>query len=324
MMPNVITHGLLAQDVIQQLEVSSVTQAIQEYPQAYLFGSNGPDYLFYYYVLKPFKGHQENDLIVGLGNRVHNEKINEFYQKAIEWLNQLESKDHAIFKSYLAGHITHWALDSVAHPYVFHKTGLIEGDNRYHHFRMESMIYTLMVTVYKKGRLKDYPSYKFVKLDSSEKLVIAKGYQYIIKEIFDLDIRLQSFITAMDNMFKVLHFFMDSSSVKTKGIQWIEKTLLKNPWIITKHFVYGEADLEHDILNLQHNQWCNPVDETEVSNDSFIDLYETAIKRGVVALNKLQDDLDTSTQSLIEYIDGRRYDTGKNLDVPMEHFNIIY
>ena len=47
-MPNVITHGLLAQQTLKLLPVSVVKDAIAKYPQAYLFGSNGPDFLFYY------------------------------------------------------------------------------------------------------------------------------------------------------------------------------------------------------------------------------------------------------------------------------------
>lgn len=323
-MPNVITHGLLAQDVIGQLEPTLLTQAIQDYPSAYLFGSNGPDYLFYYLVLKPFPGHELNSEITKLGGRVHTEKINDFYQQGIQWLAGLEGEDYTIFKSYLAGHLTHWALDTVAHPYVFHKTGVIAGDERYHHFRMESMIDTLMVTLVKKGQLKDYPSYKFVKLSKKEKLVIAKGYQFIINAIFSKKYKLKTFITAMDNMYKVLHLFMDSTSIKQKSLHFIEKNVFKDPWIYTKHFVYGEPDHEHDILNLQHNEWNHPSHQEWVYTTSFVDLYEEAIERGVEALNRLESDINTKGLSLVSFIDNRKYDTGTNDEEPMRYFNVIY
>ena len=61
-MPNVITHGLLAQQTLKLLPVSVVKDAIAKYPQAYLFGSNGPDFLFYYNVW-PWLDQKENHRI---------------------------------------------------------------------------------------------------------------------------------------------------------------------------------------------------------------------------------------------------------------------
>lgn len=323
-MPNVITHGLMAHDVIQNLEESSVTLAIQDFPQAYFFGSNGADYLFYYFVLKPFDGHQINSKMNDLGSRVHNEKINDFYEAGVKWLKGLEGEEELIFRSYLAGHLTHWALDSVAHPYVFFKTGEIEGDNRYHHFRFESMIDTMMVKVVKKAKLSDYPSHQFVKLSDKEKLVIAKGYQAIIKEIFGLDVRLKSYITAMNNMYLALHALMDKTSTKKKTFQFFEEKLLGEKWFLSKHLVSGEIDTEHDILNLQHKEWNHPGHPDWVYTTSFVDLYDQAVKRGAHVLKLLEDDLNHNTHSILDFIDNRDYGSGTNDGLPMISFDVIY
>lgn len=323
-MPNVITHGLHAQDVIQQLDASGVTQAIQDFPQPYLFGSNGPDYLFYYLVLKPFKGYELNETITKLGNRVHSEKVSAFYEAGIKHLKSLNNEDRKLFTAYLAGHLMHWSLDSIAHPYIFHKTGKIEGETRYHHVRFESMIDTLMITLYKKGELKDYPSYKFTQLNNHEKQVIARGYQSILKAIFGLDIKRKTLITAMSNMTLALHIFMDPNSIKKKSVHLLEEKLLKNPWVVTKHFVYGEADMENDLLNLQHNPWHHPCHQDWVYTSSFFDLYEEAIERGVKAMKLLNEDLQSDTNLVSEFVADRKYDSGIADDLGMRYFDIVY
>ncbi len=153
-MPNVVTHGLMALDVYNQLESSRVKSAIKAYPKAYLLGSNGPDILFYYQGL-PWQNEEKNQRVSDVGDILHTQKINEFYDEALRLISLIkDTKRQDILISYMAGHLQHWALDSLAHPFVFYRSGPLTGDRAYDHYRYESMIDALMLLYVKNKPLK--------------------------------------------------------------------------------------------------------------------------------------------------------------------------
>lgn len=320
-MPNVITHGLMAHEVIQNCESSSLSQAIENNLRLFFFGSNGPDFLFYYRFLS---SDEDAQAIRHLGGIFHDEHVNDFYSAAKTYLSTLSGPKYEMTLSYLSGHLCHWALDSLAHPYVFHKTGLIEGDTRYDHYRFEAMVDTLVVKQIQKKKFADVPSYKFVELKQDEVLVIAKLYQYITKVVLNKRVELSKFVKAIKAMYQYNRLLWDKRGLKTKVIRQIENKVLKDPWIYSSHFVIPQEDLEHDLLNLNHEPWSHPCDETEIYTESFMDLFDQSIIRGVIALNKLLDDTHTHQHSLEDYLDNRNYSSGKSSPCLMVNFNIIY
>ncbi len=318
-MPNVITHGLMAQDVVGVLEESRVATAIQTYPQLFLLGSNGPDYLFYYRFLS---SDQDAKHIRNIGSIFHSSHVNDFYRAGCEYLMSLENdSEYDMFLSYLSGHLCHWALDTLGHPYIFHKTGLLQGDTRYDHYRFESMIDTLMVTQIKKDSLKNYPTHKFADLTKHERLVVAKGYQYITKTVLNDRVPLSKFTQALKEMYYYTRLLYDPKGLKIKPVQLIEKKILKDSWFISSHMVSKKPDAERDILNLNHSVWNHPSDETIVYTDSFVDLYNQSIQRGKIVLELLND---KDINGLIGYVNDRNYETGLNTDLPMNYFNLVY
>lgn len=318
-MPNVITHGLMAQDVVGVLEESRVADAIQSYPQLFLLGSNGPDYLFYYRFLS-------SDLdathIRNIGSIFHRSHVNDFYRAGFEHLETLKNQqEYDMFLSYFSGHLCHWALDTLGHPYIFHKTGLLKDETKYDHYRFESMIDTLMVTMIKKDSLTNYPTYKFADLSDKERLVVAKGYQYITKEVLQDRVPIAKFVRALKEMYYYTRLLYDPRGLRIKPIQFIEKKLLKDYWFISSHMVSKNPDTQRDILNLNHSVWNHPSDETIVYTDSFVDLYNQSIVRGKDVLELLNA---KDIKGLLNYIDDRNYETGLNIDLEMKYFNLVY
>ncbi len=321
-MPNVLTHGLMAHQVVQKLDFNQVSQAIEIYPGPFFFGSNGPDFLFYHNRL-PHLYNAKIDWIRDLGSKIHNEEINQFYLRGIEYY-QLKRDGYEIFLSFLAGHLCHWSLDSVAHPYVFAKTGLLEGDSEHFHVRFESMLDALMVEKILLKPLKQYPTYKFVKLSSRERRIIALGYQYMIKKTFDLHVPLKELVNSMKTMYQLLHVLFDPSSLRFHTINWLESKLFNDPYRYTKHVVHPDLDLQRDILNLDHQPWRHPSRPEQVSTQSFLDLFQQAIDRGAYALNLLDISLDTQGEALLEFIDNRDYEMGTNDKQLARVFDLIY
>lgn len=320
-MPNVITHGLMANEVVQILSESSITKAISSSTRAFFFGSNGPDFLFYYCALSQ---DDEAKAIRNIGNQFHDTHINEFYSVAKEMIHEFEGKQKEIALAYIAGHLCHWALDSLAHPYIFHKTGLIEGDTRYDHYRMEAMIDTLVVKQVKNENFSRIPSYKFVELDEMERIVIAKIYQRIILKVLQQRIELRKIHQAIVETYQMNRVLWDRRGLKAKVIKLVEQWVLKDPWVFSSHFVIPTVDLKRDILNLKHTSWTHPCDDSLIYTTSFMDLFKQSLMRASQALQYLEADLEQGQPSLEEFIDNRNYSTGLNVDLPMIHFNLIY
>lgn len=321
--PNVITHGLMALDVYNKLEVSSVQRAIDKHPRAYLLGSNGPDILFYYKAL-PWQDGALNKEVQHYGNRVHVEAINEFYEVAIQTIcdmNDQENKE--ILIAYVAGHLQHWALDSLAHPFVFYRGGEIAGSTKFWHFRYESMIDSLMVTYVKRRKLQEIKAEKFVDVSREERRVIASFYNMLLYRVFGIETKPEVIDEAIRTFKKALFFLYDPKNHMTPLIQMVENKFFE-PWELTSHIVNSKFDTEHDILNLKHEVWSNPTNIDETSTQSFVDLYDDSIKLGQALIDELENVLLGGEYRFNEILNNCQYDTGRPVGQEMKYYNCIY
>jgi hypothetical protein len=324
-MPNIATHGLLAQDVLDAAPFKSLADIIRRYPKAYFLGSNGPDFLFYYHVL-PWQNKNGSERMIAIANRLHAEKIDDFYRSAIDIIKATQDNHlkNAMI-SFLAGHLTHWSLDSVAHPYIFYKTGPIAGASKYWHSRFESNIDTLMVKEIKGYSLAKFDSPQLVDADQLTLSAVEILYPEILKVIFGIEVSRQEIKESIASFHTAIKLLNDPLTLKFPFIQFFE-TLAGMRWSFSCHMVTGVCDTQNDILNLHHKPWIHPCDNTKTSVESFIDLYENARLRAVGVLCALDDILhkDYIIDQLITLINDRTYDTGMKNPPEMIHFDPIY
>ncbi|QNN60050.1 zinc dependent phospholipase C family protein [Erysipelothrix inopinata] len=321
--PNVITHGLMALDVYNKLEESDVQKAIKNHPRAYLLGSNGPDLFFYYNVL-PWQDQNKNRIVTGYGETVHTRHINDFYNTAAKTI--VENKDERrreILTAYLAGHFMHWSLDSLGHPFIFYRGGEIAGETQYWHFRYESMLDSLMVLYVKQRRLEDINIEKFVDVDDEERRVISTFYQSILKTVFDIHISTSVVDSCIRSFKTTLRFLFDPHNIKTPIIRMYENYKGK-PWAYTSHVVNSNIDAEYDVLNLKKEAWCNPTNLEDVSHLSFIEIYDQSVEQGVVLIESLNSFLKGETVSFDPLLQNRQYDTGRPVGDVMKYYGSIY
>jgi hypothetical protein len=321
-MPNVITHGLLAKETLKRLPVSVVKDAIAMYPQAYLFGSNGPDFLFYYNVW-PWLNQKENHRVGEFGEMMHRSKINEFTDAMVKKTIELSGQAKAIFTSFLAGYLTHWSLDTIAHPFVFYRSGKIAGKTKYWHFRFESMLDSLMVKEVFKEDLAKYPTKNFMKLSGIEKQVIASGVSETFTSVYKEEMKVNEAIKCMNHAYGVLHVLFDPH---TRWFHWVQKFEKKKNifWKFSSHMVIGELDQTFDVLNKNHAIWRNPTDPQSEHTESFIQLFDLAIERAYSAIGRLDEMLNKKAASMADVMQDRQFNTGTNDGKKMVVFDSIY
>jgi len=324
-MPNVLTHGLMAQDVLSTSGFITLSEIIKKYPKAYFLGSSGPDFLFYYNVW-PWKDQTNSVRMATIGNRVHAEHINAFYTEAIKVIKAESDPDlRDVMLAFLAGHLTHWSLDTVAHPFIFFHTGEIAGKTKYWHYRMESMIDTLMVKEIKGFMLSSHPTYRFINPDAQTLKAVCALYIPVLKNIFEETVSEEEIFVCLKDAHAVLNLLFDPLTLKFPLIQLFE-TLASKKWGFSSHMVIGKSDLKNDVLNLNHTEWVHPCDASMKSTHSFPDLYELATLRAQAVLAAFDRSMTegNNTDDLCELIQNRTYDTGLKNPPEMVNYRPIY
>ena len=108
-MPSTFTHYRFAQEVLKTLP-NSAADIINAAPELYYTGAHGPDILFYY------KGLKRNPVNTQ-GLDMHNFPAEPFFLSAKKTISESWRPEAAL--AYILGFITHFALDSSCHPYVY-------------------------------------------------------------------------------------------------------------------------------------------------------------------------------------------------------------
>lgn len=323
-MPGIITHNLLAETVIRDLTDDKLKAMIKANHHAFRLGVNGPDFLYFINSL-PWSDQKVRKSYTALANEIHKTHINDFYHlafKIIKKNNESENYDKMI--AYLAGHLCHWVLDSITHPFIFYRTNGTTADTKYWHYRYESMIDIYMYDHLKSKQLLNLPSAALLNHDSLDIDAIAKLYIPIVKEIWSFELDVKTINRAFKDFYTVLLLSYDPVGIWYHIIRGFE--LIKNDeWNFTSHFITNKKDLTRDILNINHQKWSNPCDCSDVHHESFIDLFDQAHLLGIKTLNELQHAIATNKDNqLLTIIDNRSYDTNHREFKSMKYFDPIY
>lgn len=266
-MPAATTHYLFAKDAYKLL-AENIKEKITNINMYYL-GSQGPDIFFYH------KGGKFKGTLTKFGSFLHNNKV---YETITYFFNF--AKDDPDLLSYAYGFLAHYALDSNAHPLVIYASRYLnnpdesESDN---HCRIEAFFDTYVMK--KKGMsIKDYRTYKEVRINDVSISKLADMYQNMAKDIFDKDIELETLKEVPKDTVLYLKLLRPSTKIKFEAYKLLEKVVFKNRHFITSLMLYNDnIPKAKEIINLEHKEYFNVFDEKEKRTSSFDDCYEKGI-----------------------------------------------
>lgn len=323
-MPNIITHKLFAEEVYRRCKKKDIKDLLEKHFQLYYIGSNGPDFLFFYH-MKPWEAYKEHTLN-HLGSELHRGHVNEFYQSAVTSIRKEQdpfTKESEL--AYVMGHLCHWALDMISHPYIFYRTGDCQGVSAGLHHRFESMMDAMMLKRYRDLDIASYRCSQICKYDEEMLKAIARIYVPALKHALHEEIKVRQLREALSAWGDIQDLLYDPEHKKIKVLTAIEK-VIRRPWLVSGNVVPNTIDETFDILNLKKQAWKHPCDDSVVSNASFIELFEAAIEVALAALDKVYGcvEYDADIQNLLNLLQDRAYDTGREGGVEMKYFDIIY
>lgn len=323
-MPNIITHVLFSQDVRKNVKNNEIVAILERNIPLYEIGANGPDFLFFSHAMpwESYKSHALNRL----GSNMHAHKINAFYREAIDCVARQTVTDvRKDMMAYLFGHLCHWALDMVAHPYIFYRTGNCRGKSASYHHRMESMIDAIVLKQKRGIDINDWHSYDICNFDEDMLKAIARIYVPCAKQVYGMDIKVHDLRETLHSWKDVQKLLYDPKGRRYKTIRTFEG-VLRQKWKISGNIVPSQIDERYDVMNLKKRFWLHPCDSSISSNASFYDLYDEAI---TIALQVIEcayacivDGQDVET--LCDILKDRAYDTGMSEGHLMQYFDIIY
>ena len=263
-MPSIVTHHLFAKDCLKGYE-KKVNKDIY-----YIFAQSF-DNLSYYHFFTGF-----NNEIKHLGKIAQSTKTNEYFINILNYLKNNNLKEDKDLIGYLFGSICHYTLDSTCHPFVVYETGSVNINPKYRggHEKMEVMIDAIL---YEEKEHK--PLYKenlsntlLPKVKFSNNL--RKTLDYTFNKTFNVDNMGIKYEKAYKTGNFILKYFVTDKIGIKKKIYKLKDYFGKGR--MYQYLSFNIKKLDKSFLNLEHNKWCYPTDNTIIKNSSFYDLYENA------------------------------------------------
>ena len=322
-MPNIITHTLFAQEIFDKVD-EATHDLFEPRLQLLEIGSNGPDFLFFH-GMNPKDFYKKSDLRVA-GSMFHAAHVNDFYQKALISIRNEQDEDiKKDMMTYVCGHLCHWALDAISHPYVFYRTGPCKGKSAWYHHRFESLLDAIMLKVKRECTIEDFKFYEVCDVTKEQARAIARIYVVAIRQILGFDIKPHQILESLNDWHFIETLFYDASGDKLKALQTLE-TFTKAYNSLSGYIVPNHPDDPYDVMNLLHTRWHHPSDSSFVSTESFFDLYDRAQLLAMEAIRLFlaacqNPDLD---EDLLLLIKDRNYNLGVSNQAEMTNFDLIF
>jgi hypothetical protein len=304
-MPGFITHYLCAQAALKRLP-SEVQAILNKYPSIYNIGAQGPD-IFFYYLPGLIKKR-----VKGVGNLIHRENAGGFLLAMGDDIKEVYTKDEQeVVFAYASGFITHYTLDAAAHPYVYAKTDLKERNimiNRVEHRKFETAIDVLMLKLMSGSTPSAYKLWQLICGDAVQMRSAAGAVSQAIRSVHGREVQAREVYKAMRYMVQLTRILQSSKGKRKRLMELAENAMLGAP-VVSSIIHMQQYDDKEDCLNINKTPW----NKVTHKNNSFMELYQTAVDSGVTMIQGLYayKTGELSRDALIKNIGNRCLYTGE-------------
>ena len=273
-MPLITTHNFFANTVFLDTP-KEVTRTFEEKKNFYeLFAQGFDPFIFYEF----FKLKKQD-----LQEYCHYNKTDTFFLNFIRLIKEKHLEKNPSVLASLYGHLTHYVLDSTAHPYIVYKCGqyfkekpeTLKYNGRHNKMEMEIDAY-----LYEQKYHKPYRNFAIHKhLITKEKW--DKELIPLLNEVYEMTYPIKNggnkYKKGCKNMYYSYKFLItDKTGIKKKVYKLVDR-LTKNKKGVYENYSTYVSSVDSSIFNNEHLVWLNPWNKTE-SIESFFDLFEKAKK----------------------------------------------
>ena len=316
-MPGMITHYLCGQLSLDRLGSGYLAGVIRRNRQMYNLGTQGPDFFFYY------APSLWNRRIAGVGSVLHSSKVGKFFACMVrEVINTKDKKEREAALAYLAGYLTHYALDTNAHPYIYYKSGFkTKGDMRpklsysIAHRNFETALDTLMLRLVNGEKPAHRKLWRLVHIRRDEALSSAQALSRCLNIVYDIKSGKGEIYAAMRSMY-LLTWLLQALGGKRKSVVMALEGLALNPGLATSMIHDQRVKNPSSYLNSGREAWHYPWEDDKQHNTSFVDMFEAALDDAHAILYTLEELMmgRVGTAEFLKLVGNRSLKSGQDCD----------
>ncbi len=267
-MPACLTHNCFAKDVLERLALPEVDRT------AYLWGAQGPDFLFCHRYLQS-AAKKDVKSLKEYGSALH-KTAPSITLSAMRGF--LSNRGDISYRSYVLGFLCHYALDSTAHPYINARAqdmcaGRPEENESTAHGEIEASLDAIVLR-WKTGQLPSQVklSDMFPKNEGVQRK-IACLYRDVLFGVYGTDVSEEELYRSTKDARFIFSATTDRTGLKRAFFQSLEKG---RPHYVTSHLVPLTEDPDMDYANTRREEW---IWKNFASRQDFFELYEEALEK---------------------------------------------
>lgn len=276
-MPASATHSFFAKDVYDILPGNIKNNLNVSRLKTF---AQSTDSLMFYNLLSVFPGKN----IRLFQKHFHRYQTQEFFINLLRYIKDSGKMDVDTL-SFLVGFISHYALDSTVHPYIFYKTGLFDKNkpNTYKYNNIHTFMETFIDNDMIRRRFKTNPyNFNFSKYCFNTDCFsddLNKAINYSFFNTFKLKDMDKIYFKSLKQMkFFIKYFRQDKYGIKKNIYKFFDSFTSKKTFRFEALSYYYPLNDRHNFLNMEHKMWRNPTTYDITSTESFVDLYLKALK----------------------------------------------
>lgn len=277
-MPLITTHNYFAKDVFNKSK-KEITNTFREKQNLYeLFAQGFDPFIFYeFFKIKKYD----------LQKYCHYNETDTFFLNLIKYIKQKKLENNPTILASLYGHLTHYMLDSTAHPYIVYKTGEYEKEKpetlKYNgkHNKMEMEIDAYFYEQKEQKPFKNFKIQKYLITKENFDKDLLNLLNEVYEETFPIPNGGDKYQKGCKNMYYAYKFLIvDQTGIKKFFYHLFDKITPKKEGVY-ENYSNHITNIDIAILNKEHHTWHNPWNN-EPNTKSFFDLYNDALENCIV------------------------------------------
>jgi len=314
-----ISHYLCGGLCHSRIKNSHLGGVISRHRQVYNLGTQGPDFLFYYIpcLLRPSW--------YRLGNVLHSRRVGEFFRSLLEHALKLEGERRESALAYICGYLSHYALDTNAHPYIYYKAGFkTQGDTRpsLHysvcHQDFETQIDTAMLKLISNKRPADKKLWQLINTNRDQSAGAASVISDSLQRVYGVRMSERHVRRAMSSMVVITRVLQSRSGRRKRIISSAEELIMPASGYLSS-LIHDQEAGGYDYLNLGRKQWSLPWEKPcpDASNTrtlAFTDMFRSAVDDSARFITELDSVLRgaSNLDSFLAKVGNLSFSTGRD------------